>query len=125
MSEEEYSNLLKECPPSESPEFIEFLKDHNQIVEEGRFWIMIRNAKYDTLENPHYTIFIRSYAESYAEIPPQAWRALKLILERYSTWFIYSNAWEQKSIKRFHLQLTKSQILWLYAIKPHSQETKH
>lgn len=46
MTEEKYQELLKTAPDHRSQEFIDFLKENNVVVWEGKNWLIIENCKY-------------------------------------------------------------------------------
>lgn len=41
-----YDELLKNAPAHESPEFLDYLKEHNEVLYEDTNWVCIRNVKY-------------------------------------------------------------------------------
>jgi hypothetical protein len=46
MTEEQYQELLKTAPADHfSDEFIQFLRDNNEVVEEIENWLIIKNCK--------------------------------------------------------------------------------
>lgn len=122
MELEDYKRLLEVAPSSESPDFIDFLEQHNTVVFKSKYWLCIENAKYHTTETPHLTLFSIQYCTDMGELAPASWRALKLILARYSECMIYANSWKLKTIKRLHFHIVKNQIEWLYQQKGYPHE---
>lgn len=46
MTEEKYQELLKQAPADHfSDEFVQFLRDNNEVVEENEHWLIIKNCK--------------------------------------------------------------------------------
>lgn len=52
-----YHAMLMAAPSHDSAEFIEYLRDKNEVVYEDAFWIVITNCKYDTPDRRWYTAF--------------------------------------------------------------------
>lgn len=42
----EYAELLAKAPAHDSPEFIEFLRENNEVLWEDEWWLVIKNVKY-------------------------------------------------------------------------------
>lgn len=57
----DYNELLKNAPAHDSPEFIDYLRKHNEVVFESGEWIVIENAKYHKPESPWLTAFWKGH----------------------------------------------------------------
>ena len=72
--------LLEKAPPHLSPEFIDYLREHNVVVAEDDEWLMIENCKYHTPEQRHYTAFSKCAKINFEGIPwhlyPAGWQVL-------------------------------------------------
>lgn len=54
LTEEQYQDWLKKAPQDHfSEEFIQFLRDNNEVIEENYYWLVIRNIK----NSQDYTAF--------------------------------------------------------------------
>ena len=51
--------LLKNAPPHDSPEFIEYLRKNNPVVYEDSSWLVIENCKYHHPDLVWYTAFAK------------------------------------------------------------------
>lgn len=98
-----YETLLKNAPPHDTDDFIDYLRENNKVVWENPQWIVIENFKYHTTERPWYTAF-------HKEKPYNAVMDLD-ILENYEDWKHWE--WLKKSsteqtVKRFHIHIYKT-----------------
>lgn len=102
---EEYKERLKVCPPHDSSEFIDYLRDNNVVRLEGIEYIIIENFKYHSKENPCHTLFIKSTKEPIllSDIPVEA-------IFLYKDWEMVRWKKEDRSIDRFHIHFFKNGI---------------
>jgi hypothetical protein len=42
----DYFELLKQAPPHDTDAFLQYLREHNEVLLETRDWLVIRNVKY-------------------------------------------------------------------------------
>jgi len=101
MQEEEYQEFLKTVPEDHfSDEFIQFLRDNNEVVEETYDWLIIKNVK----DLNDYTAFFvgpnlkKSWGAFLVSLPE---------LEHYKDreWII--KAPHKRSVQLFHVHLIK------------------
>lgn len=87
-----YEEILIKAPPHDTPEFLQYLRDHNKVVGESPDWLVIENCKYHTNDKPWHTAF--------AKLQYPYFHYLNL---HYLDW-----AWVKKPgiAKRLHIHLT-------------------
>lgn len=109
MNEKKYQSLLKECPPWDSPLFINFIRANNKVLYENNYWIVIENIKYHTEESKFYTAFIKKLKSRFTEISDTEFLSLGEIVlkENLNNYFKYENDKENKSIKRYHIHFAQ------------------
>jgi len=93
--------LLKQAPKDHmSEEFLQFLRDNNEVIAEDPIWLVIRNCKYDKPEKRWYTAFYKLPHTKTSAIRDIVWLA-----ERFGhlNWLI--KAPKDRSVKRFHVHL--------------------
>lgn len=105
MNNEEYQNLLNKIPKDNTDDFIFFLRDHNEVVVETFFWLLITNIKYHKENSPHYTLFAKRYVEYRYQINDEEWKEYVEIVRKYQLqdFFEYTNCNKNKSIKRLQI----------------------
>lgn len=104
MNETQYQELLKTAPEDHfSDEFIQFLKDNNDVVEQLGNWLVIRNKKYWTPLNDWVTAF---YVGSKNKVDSEIYGTQELIhLHHYKKreWLI--KAPHKRSVNLFHVHM--------------------
>lgn len=93
--------LLKNAPPHDSPDFIDYLRDNNVVVEETSAWILIENCKYHTKKKPWLTLFAKE------KVDGANWIELKDWLKDYADWEWLKKKKEIQTVERFHIHLIK------------------
>lgn len=94
-------DLLKKAPKDHhSEEFLQFLRENNEVIEETPWWLVIANCKYDTSEKRWFTAFFKP--RWLGSLPSDV---LKYLNPNYGhlTWLI--KAPKDRSVKRFHVHL--------------------
>jgi hypothetical protein len=102
MQEKEYQEFLKTAPEDHfSDEFIQFLRDNNEVVEETVNWLIIKNCK----DPNDYTAFWKM--DCYRNYTLFAYSKLMQLLKEYGDreWVI--KAPHKRSVKLFHVHLIK------------------
>lgn len=109
ITKEAYSNRLRECPAYDTPEFIDYLRQNNKVVDENSTWILIENCKYHKPDSGYYTAFFKPETK-YRNITPNLlfpteWSSLFRMYQKYSSgWEFCIKADFDKSIRtRFHI----------------------
>jgi len=52
--------LLEQAPKDhKSEEFLQFLRDNNEVVDESAEWLIIKNVKYHSKDRLWYTAFLK------------------------------------------------------------------
>ena len=97
--------LLEKAPPHDSLEFVDYLREHNKVLEENSDWIVIENCKYHTEKTPWYTAFLKGDSQYLG------WQNLGLLWAMLPAEMQYWN-WLKKSadkqtVKRFHVHIYK------------------
>lgn len=104
MKKTEYKRLLSKAPKDHmSPEFLQFLRDNNKIVKEGKNWLIIENIKYHTEKNPHHTAFYKPVGKTKSK----RFLFVLLFLHHYKDWEWRKKKAEEQTVKRFHIHLIK------------------
>jgi hypothetical protein len=88
--------LLKKAPPHNTPEFIDFLRENNVVVQEDNHWIVIENCKYHTKEKPWLTAFHKGHDH---------WTDCIHHLMDYIDWEWLKKAKSKQTVERFHIHL--------------------
>ncbi len=101
----DYETLLKEAPEHHTPEFLQYLRDHNKVVYEDYNWIVIENYKYHTDERPWYTAFTIKMAHGLEHVGDTRITGLMF---RFPEFDLLLKAFERRSVKRFHVHLIKA-----------------
>ena len=94
--------LLEQAPKDHmSEEFLQFLRDNNEVIEETPWWLVVANCKYDTPEKRWYTAFFKH------GIGWNAFDEMRFLYPRFGhlNWLI--KAPKDRSVKRFHVHLTE------------------
>lgn len=106
-----YEKLLRGAPEHTSPEFIDYLRENNKVVEEDNTWIVIENFKYHTEKKPWLTAFWKGdndgtcYSSDFAI--PLADLACSILLYKYRDWEWLKKADSKQTVKRFHIHLIR------------------
>lgn len=82
-----------------SPEFLEYLRTHNEVVAETDYWLVIENCKYHTPDKPHLTAFHKRDKQYFDEIED-----LQRLFLQYD---LLIKSPKRQSVKRFHIHLIK------------------
>ena len=90
--------LLKNAPPHETPEFLEYLRANNVVVQENDVWLIIENCKYHKPEQMWLTAF-----HKYPDSPSDT--AFALLLLNYNQLEWKKKAAKDQSVKRFHIHM--------------------
>jgi len=95
--------LLEQAPKDhKSEEFLQFLRDNNEVIAENSTWLVIRNCKYDKPEKRWYTAFLK--APLLPRGTPYAYLgSLTFLGFDHLTWLI--KAPKDRSVKRFHVHM--------------------
>lgn len=91
-----YQELLNNAPPHDSQEFLEYLREHNVVIENGNHWLIIENFKYHTPEKPWYTAF---------HVGHDHWSDCIHHLQPYKDWEWLKKSTDKQTVKRFHLHI--------------------
>lgn len=109
MDTEQYQERLRECPPPDSVQFLDYLRANNRVVDENDIWLLIENCKYHTREKGYYTAFLKPQMK-YARVTPNMlfpseWSSLFRLYQKYAGgWEFVIKAELQQSIRtRFHV----------------------
>ena len=107
LSLDDYVQVLKNCPSHTSPEFIEYLREHNRVVDENESWILIENCKYHSDDGAYYTAFLKTPVRQKINVTlvlPQEWSSLWRMYQRCCDgWEIKIKSSTKRSIDRFHV----------------------
>lgn len=95
---EEYP-LLKIAPPHDSPQFIDFLRTHNNVFWENDQWIVIENCKYHTPEKPWYTAFWKGNS------PLEWYMDADILWHVFGEWEWLKKSKSKQTVRRFHIHL--------------------
>jgi len=107
MSEETYKEFLKTAPEDHlSDEFIQFLRDNNEVDYNGFYWLVIKNKKYWTPENDWMTAF---YVGKDRNTPYIEVERMKGLFMSYKDREILIKAPHKRTVKLFHVHLIKKQ----------------
>lgn len=102
MPNKEPYELLKNAPAQDSPEFLQYLRDNNEVVYENEGWLIIENCKYHTPERPWHTAFWKLPAQH------SAINGLSLISFGYWDWEWLKKAKSKQTVPgRFHIHLIR------------------
>jgi len=100
MNQKEYEKL--KYPDPERPEFIDYIRDHNKVVHEDQWWIIVENCKYHTDENPHYTAFTKTRGDGMLNILVRTIGKLGCF-----DWHVYKNQKNMTTITRPHWHIVR------------------
>ena len=84
-----YEQLLKNAPDHNSPEFLDYLREHNEVVSEYEDWLIIKNIKYGW-----HTAFAKISCPS-----------ISILLTRYPNHEWKVKPASKRTVKRFHIHL--------------------
>lgn len=102
MKEEEYQELLKQAPQDHfSDEFIQFLRDNNEVVEENENWLIIKNCK-DS--NDYTAFFIR---DIWKNVYKMFLMDMPDLIKKYENREWKIKAPHKRTVKLFHVHLIK------------------
>lgn len=93
--------LLENAPAHDQPEFIDYLRDNNVVVEENPYWIVIENCKYHTAKQTWHTAFWK-HPESMRNSAEFEMTFGRLI-NGYITWEWLKKSPIRQTIQRFHI----------------------
>lgn len=99
-----YDELLKNAPDHQLPAFIDYLKEHNEVVYENMDWLIIENCKYHTPEKPWYTAFLKWPGPNDANVV-----TFNEFLDRYPGMGLMVKPLAERTVKRFHIHIYTSQ----------------
>ncbi len=93
--------LLKNAPPHDSPEFIEYLRKNNPVIFENDHWIIIENCKYHTAFRPWLTAF---------HIGHDHWTdCVYWLVHDYEDWEWLKKDKSRQTVERFHVHLYRNE----------------
>jgi hypothetical protein len=78
-----YEELLKNAPPHNSLEFIDYLRENNEVLNEDPWWIVIKNTKYGwptafaKVENANILPLIAWYGDYEWRVKPKSKRTVE------------------------------------------------
>lgn len=90
-----YEELLLQAPAHDSPEFITFLEDNNEVVLKTENWLVVKNVKYHTEEKPWLTAF---HIEGKLDV--------SVLDTHFNDWRWEKKPLTRRTISRFHIHLT-------------------
>lgn len=99
-----YEDLLKNAPPHDTDAFLDYLREHNNVVLESDQWLVIENAKYHNLKGkPWYTAFHKAAdrMEWYDDIDILYYHM------DWGTWEWLKKSADKQTVKRFHIHIYK------------------
>jgi len=104
-----YEELLKNAPPHDTPEFIDYLREQNRVVFETNEWLVIENFKYHTPQRPWYTAFWKGCGFCKGEGCCAWWNALDELHyhDDWKDWEWLKKTADKQTIKRFHIHIYK------------------
>lgn len=95
-------DLLEKAPKDHnSEEFLQFLRDNNNIVSEDYAWLIIENCKYHTKNRPWYTAFAK------VDTVLLALSEMNGLSYEFPDMHIILKPDTHRSVDRFHVHLTK------------------
>ena len=93
--------LLEKAPKDhDSEEFLQFLREHNEIIYDGVYWLIIANCKYDKPERRWYTAFLKR--ENYNPLAP--------LVGLFGDWEWLKKPAGKNSVRRFHIHLIQPTV---------------
>ena len=93
--------MMQGAPKHDSPHFIDWLKENNTVVYEDTKWIVVRNWKYYTEENPFYTAFRKDLYMGFND--------LEILYEMFKDYeWLRKSPPKQSITKRFHIHIIKN-----------------
>ena len=96
----EYKNLPH--PTDEPEKFSQYLRDNNEVLHEGDFWILIRNS----YEEDQLVLWLKRPAEYMGEIFMFEWADLDTYFKIHKDNYWYINNRSRKSVpNRLHLHI--------------------
>lgn len=98
-----YKKVLADAPPSNRPEFIDYLRDNNEVIWEDKKWIVIKNMKYWDEENAWQTAFPKNV--------PYMPKLVNDLLDLYQDWEWLKKSPERQTVPgRFHIHFYRPKI---------------
>lgn len=87
-----------------SPEFIDYLREHNVVVYETHYWLVIENCKYHKENSAWYTAFYKLFPiKTVREVPVDAFRELFAYVNL--DWQILIKRQKDRTVDRFHVHI--------------------
>ena len=77
-----YQELLKNAPPHDTDEFLQYLREHNKVIAENTNWLVIENCKYDwftafaKVNNPKLGFLLRKWGHREWKVKPKDKRSV-------------------------------------------------
>ncbi len=100
-----YEELLANAPPHDSSEFIDYLREHNRVIHEDPYFILIANCKYDTPEKRWFTLFWKPPEEHLKSM--QFVVGLASNLSKYPDHQWLKKPSSEQTVKRFHMHISE------------------
>ncbi len=111
-----YEQLLANAPEHDTPEFIEYLREHNRVVRENDEWLVIENIKYHRPTRRWYTAFSKKDGkkekgeDADGESPGGFhfsfdYRDNKWLHKWYKEWNWLKKAASKQTVKRYHFHI--------------------
>lgn len=92
--------LLEQAPQDHSSEeFLQFLRDHNEVIKENRIWLVIANCKYDAPQRRWFTAFYKPQGV------PQRVHFGRLFIDTPFGWSMMMKEPEKRTVKRPHVHI--------------------
>jgi hypothetical protein len=84
--------LLENAPDHDSPEFLDYLREHNTVVKEYKNWLVIENCKYHRPDRPWHTAFWKNGSMNTRPLQRLYWQ-----------WEWLKKAKDKQTVERFHI----------------------
>lgn len=85
-----YDELLAGAPPHDTPAFLGYLREHNDVLYEDSEWLVIKNSKY-------------GWPTAFAKYRTATFTGT--FLEKYGQYEWRKKAEEKQTVKRFHFHI--------------------
>lgn len=85
----DYETLLKNAPTHDSVEFLDYLREHNEVLWDGPDWLVIKNVKY-------------GWPTAFAKQDP-VW--VQPLIEKYGDYEWRVKPKSKRTVDRFHIHI--------------------
>lgn len=96
LTKSEYELRLSQSPDHSTPEFIDFLREHNNVIWENQHWIIIENCKYENWRTAFW---------KHTDFKSGFYKSLGQVLDQYPECEWRKKHGKKQSIKRFHIHI--------------------